>query len=111
MVSAKNVSSTGATIVFNYSNYREDNSDVRSELYSGSYLPMAKKVGENWEPYEYIADGNVAFEDVAYIIKENEETTYEYNWEWLYGNLEPGEYQITIEISSDAFIYAYFFLR
>ena len=110
-VSAKNVSSAGATLVLNYSVYRENEAASQEELYFGSYLPISRKVGENWEPLEYVTDGDVAFEDIAYIIKENEETTYEYNWEWLYGSLEPGEYQIAIEISSDALIYAYFILR
>lgn len=40
-----------------------------------------------------------------------EETIYKYDWEWLYGALEPGEYQIAISISNDANIYAYFILR
>lgn len=53
----------------------------------------------------------MGFDDVAYLIQENEETIYEYDWECLYGALEPGEYQIAINICNDANIYAYFILR
>lgn len=109
--SVRNVSNTGATLVLNYSIYHENDTDEISELYFGSYLPISKKIGADWMKLEYEADGNIAFEDIAYIIKENEETTYEYNWELLYGKLEPGEYQIAIEINSEAMIYAYFILR
>lgn len=111
MVSAKNVSSIGATIVFNYSNYRKDNSDGQDELSFGTYLPLAKKVGTDWIPVEYQIEETPAFEDVAYKIRENEETTYDYNWEGLYGSLDPGEYQITIHLNNEAYIYAYFILR
>lgn len=109
--SVRNVSGTGATLVLHYSIYREDKADLQDELYFGSYLPISKRVGEDWVELEYEIDGEVAFEDVAYIIKENEETTFEYNWEWLYGRLEPGEYQIAVDINSEAMIYAYFILR
>ena len=107
----RNVSNTGATLILNYSIYRENDTDEKEDLYFGSHLPISKKIGEDWVELEYKTDGEIAFEDVAYIIKENEETTYEYNWEWLYGTLEPGEYQIAIEINSEAMIYAYFILR
>lgn len=109
--SVRNVSSTGATLVLNYSIYREDEADTKEELYYSSYLPISKKVGQDWVELEYKTEGNAAFEDIAYIIKENEETTYDYNWEWLYGSLEPGEYQIAVQDNSEAWIYAYFILR
>ena len=110
-VSAKNISSTSATLVFNYLTYRDNEADESNELYYGSYLPISKKVGGSWIELEYAHDGEIAFEDVAYIIKENEKTTFDYDWEWLYGSLEPGEYQIAIEINSEVMIYAYFILR
>ena len=74
-------------------------------------MHISKKVGGSWIELEYAHDGEIAFEDVAYIIKENEKTTFDYDWEWLYGSLEPGEYQIAIEINSEVMIYAYFILR
>lgn len=111
MVSARNVSSTGATLVLNYSIYREKGVDSQDELYYGSYLPIAKRVGEDWIKLDYNMGDTPSFEAIAYIVKENEETIYEYDWEWLYGSLEPGEYQITIKLNSEAFIYAYFILR
>lgn len=110
-VSAKNVTSTGATLVFNYSIYRENEVDIQEELYFGSYLPISKKVGGEWVELEYKNDGEVVYDDIAYIIKENEDTTYEYDWERIYGSLDSGEYQIAIEINSEVMIYAYFILR
>lgn len=109
--SVRNVSSTGATVVLNYSINRGDEAGTKEELCFGTYLPIAKKVGGEWVELEYKTEGDAAFEDIAYIIKENEETTYNYDWEWLYGSLEPGEYQISIQLNSEAWIYAYFILR
>ena len=109
--SVRNVSSTGATLVLNYSIYSENEAEEQSELYFGTELQISKEEGEEWVPLTYNNSEEVGFEDIAYIIKENEETTYKYDWEWLYGSLEPGKYQIAIEINSEALIYAYFILR
>ncbi|NLG05272.1 MAG: hypothetical protein GX567_15845 [Clostridia bacterium] len=109
--SVRNVSSTSVTLVLNYSIFGGDEVGTQEELCFGSYLPISKKVGEDWVELEYKTEGDAAFEDIAYIIKENEETTYNYDWEWLYGSLEAGEYQIAIQLNSEAWIYAYFILR
>ena len=110
-VSARNISSTGADIVFRYDVNGGNESASKNPLYYGAYLPISRKVGDDWVEIDYISDENIGFDDVAYIIQENEETIYKYDWEWLYGALEPGEYQIAISISNDANIYAYFILR
>lgn len=110
-VSARNISSTGVDIVFRYDVNGVNESASTESLYYGAYLPISKKVGNDWVELEYTSDENVDFDDVAYLIQENEETIYEYDWEWLYGALEPGEYQIAINICNDAYIYAYFILR
>ena len=97
--------------MFRYDVNGVNESASTESLYYGAYLPISKKVGNDWVELEYTSEENVVFDDVAYLIQENEETIYEYDWEWLYGALEPGEYQIAINICNDAYIYAYFILR
>lgn len=75
------------------------------------HICLYQESGDDWVEIDYILMKILALMMYAYIIQENEETIYKYDWEWLYGALEPGEYQIAISISNDANIYAYFILR
>ena len=111
--SVRNVRSTGATLVFDYSVHQDNGQSAQDELYFGSCLPIAKRVGGgfDWVELEYIFEGTPAFPAVVHVIGNNEETVFEYDWEPLYGKLEPGEYRITVLVNSELCVYAYFILR
>ena len=80
---------------------------------------MEQKVNGNWEEVPVVVEGNYGFHDIAYIIKNGDITESELDWEWLYGELEPGEYRIkksvldTVESGkNDKYVvYAYFILN
>ena len=69
--------------MFRYDVNGGNESASKNPLYYGAYLPISRKVGDDWVEIEYISDENIGFDDVAYIIQENEETIYKYDWEWL----------------------------
>lgn len=113
--SLKNITPTGTTLVFNqhYSDASE------RELIYGDDFVMEQKVNGNWEGVPVVVEGNYGFHDIAYIIKNGDITESELDWEWLYGELAPGEYRIkksvldTVESGDNDkyMVYAYFVLN
>lgn len=88
--SLKNISSTGATLVF-----RQYDADAPTgELEYGEDFVIEQRKGENWEPVPVILDNDYGFDAVAYSITAGETSERELSWEWLYGALSPGEYRI-----------------
>lgn len=94
-VSVKDISMTKATLVFNQ---YDDN--ITTELSFGEDFKIEKKDGDSWKEVDIVVEGEYGFHDIAHIIKTNDTTEYEYNWEWLYGSLEPGEYRIAVHVMS-----------
>lgn len=47
-----------------------------------------------WVEASTIVEGDYGFNDNAYPIIKEDVTDFEIDWEWLYGELEPGEYRI-----------------
>lgn len=89
-VSLKNISPTGATIVFN-----QYNADVlKGELICGEDYVLEVQKNGSWEAAPIVLEGEYGFHDIAYMIASEDVTEMEINWEWLYGTLEPGEYRV-----------------
>ena len=89
MMSVSNVTPSGLTVHFRQ--YEDKNT---GELIYGEDYTLEKLEGEKWEAVPMIIDNGV-FTDIGYNIPKNGEAEIETNWEWLYGNLEPGTYKIT----------------
>ncbi len=94
-VSAKNISSCGATIVF-----EQVSTDSSKELSFGDEYIIEKKNMDGWEEAKIMVKGDYGFDSIAHVINLDDKTEYEYDWKWLYGNLEAGEYRIVIPIDS-----------
>ena len=47
-----------------------------------------------WTAAQIVLEGDYGFHDIAYTIATENTTESELNWEWLYGELPPGEYRI-----------------
>ncbi|MCM1263170.1 MAG: hypothetical protein NC313_10660 [Butyrivibrio sp.] len=90
MLSLKNISSTGATLVFNQ--YDKEASDGTLQ-FGDDYVLEQLKDGE-WEEVPVIVEGNYTFHQVAYSIAPDSETEKELDWKWFYGELAPGNYRI-----------------
>ncbi|WP_029233003.1 immunoglobulin-like domain-containing protein [Butyrivibrio sp. VCB2006] len=89
MMSVSNVTALGLTVHFRQ--YEDKNT---GELIYGEDYTLEKLESEKWEAVPMVIDNGV-FTDIGYNIPKNGEAEIETNWEWLYGNLEPGTYKIT----------------
>ena len=95
-LSVKNVTASGLTIVC-----EQSGGDNVSELNTGSYYVIQKRTETGFVNVEYLPhEYDIGWTMEAWIIPLNSTTTWDVNWEWLYGKLEPGEYRIGKEISN-----------
>lgn len=114
-VTLKKISPTGATLVFN----QYDPDAATGDLQYGNDFAVEVLKDGKWESAPIVVDVNYAFDAVAYVMKKGESSEQELNWEWLYGELAPGEYRIRKKISDfretgdyDTYTaYAHFFLN
>ena len=91
--SLKNISSTGATLVF----HQYDADAPKGELIFGDdYFIEVQRDGK-WESVPVVIE-NAAFNAIAYVIVPEDSVEQEISWEWLYGKLAPGEYRIVKSI-------------
>lgn len=113
-VSLKNISPTGATLVFD----QYDADAPKGELiYGAEYVIEVLKNGK-WERAPITKEGNYAFILIGYILPCEEITELEIDWGWLHGELEPGEYRIgkgvddSVEtgVSDSYMVYAHFII-
>lgn len=86
----KNISSTGATLVFR--NYDVD--APTGDLEYGDDFMLEVQKGDIWEEVPISLEGNYAFNSIAYTIPTKGISERELDWEWLYGALAPGTYRI-----------------
>jgi hypothetical protein len=114
MVSAKHVSKTGVTLIF-----QQFDSSVQTELSFGKNMTVEKKMKSGWKEADIVADGKAGYNDAAHIINLDGTTEYQYDWKWLYGELDAGEYRISVPVTNrqssgdddSEVIYAHFLVR
>ena len=90
---AYDITSHGATVRFRV----WDPELADGELEYGDDYSLERLDGEAWTPVPVIFDGEWAINSIAYIIPkepENSASDWAVDWEWLYGELEPGDYRI-----------------
>lgn len=90
----KNISSTGATLVFY--NYDADAPTGTLE-YGEDFLLETEKDGV-WEEVPIPLENNYAFHEIACVIPSEDSSEQELDWKWLYGTLAPGTYRISKSI-------------
>ncbi|MCT4686580.1 M56 family metallopeptidase [Vallitalea sp.] len=83
-------SSTSLTLVI------KNNSS--SQCTYGEYFWLEKKIDGNWYQVPVVIDGNYGFNDIGYDLASGEEREWQVDWDWLYGNLDTGEYRIVKDI-------------
>lgn len=116
-VSVRNITGKSAVIVFNQ--YEDENADTAELTFGEDFAVQRKNADGSYETVPVIMDGEWGVNDIAHIIEKNETTEFEYDWGWLYGELQPGDYRIQIHVSEqeegkksiDHFMYAYFLMR
>lgn len=91
---AKDVTPSGLTIVCN-----QTGGEGVAELSTGSFYKIQKLEEAGWTDVEYLPqEYDIAWDSLAYNIQKEAETTWEVNWEWLYGQLPVGKYRIGKEV-------------
>ena len=86
-LSVKDVTESGLTLVCTQSG-----GELTGELQTGSdYKLIVLK--EAWEDVPTIIE-DYGWDMIAYGVSKNDETEFEYNWEWLYGKLPAGTYRM-----------------
>lgn len=87
--SLKNISSAGATLVFNC----YDEAAPTGDLQFGDDFTIEILKDDKWEEAPITIEGNYAFNAIAYVI-DGERIEMDMEWKWIYGELAPGEYRI-----------------
>lgn len=87
-----NISKTGLTLV-----YAQSGGNPTGQLYTGQKYTLKTYKNGAWVNVPTVID-NYAWESTAIIIKKDNITTVDINWEWLYGVLPNGKYRIETEI-------------
>lgn len=89
-----NVTANGLTMICTQSG-----GNPSGELQTGSDYVLEECINGNWYKVEYIIDEyNVSWTAEARIIPMNDSVSWDFNWEYLYGELAAGEYRIGKDI-------------
>ncbi|MBR6789557.1 MAG: hypothetical protein IKM31_01670 [Oscillospiraceae bacterium] len=91
-LTVKDVTAAGLTVVCD-----QAGGEVTGELLTGSWYRVESLESGAWTPLEYVPEGDVAWDSVAYPVMTDGRTEWPVDWEWLYGGLMPGEYRICKE--------------
>ncbi len=77
---------TALTIIF-------ENNSENSYIY-GDYYTIEREINNAWYQVPVAIEENYGFNDIAYELTRQNNSEWVVDWDWLYGNLEPGEYRI-----------------
>lgn len=91
---ADNVTPTGLTLEI-----EQFGATHTRQLQTGAWFKLETTVNDEWQEVETIIS-DYGFDDLAYLIKTNDITELEVNWQWLYGKLSPGFYRMSKEITN-----------
>ncbi len=93
-LSANNITPTGLELVITQSG-----GNPSGELSTGAWFKLEEKTEDGWVELSTNPLIDYAWHMVAYQIKKNDVTELEVGWEWLYGELPPGKYRLSKEIT------------
>ena len=69
----------------------------------GRWYELEKRTKSEWEAVDTIIDFCGAFPDTAYVLVPNGTLEKDFNWGWLHGRLESGEYRIRTKFTHGIF--------
>ena len=68
------------------------------ELQTGADYLLEMTVNDEWHPVETKTGEPLVWNSIAYMIKKNDITEMNIDWQYAYGSLKPGYYRIKKEI-------------
>ncbi|MER2064486.1 MAG: immunoglobulin-like domain-containing protein [Alkalibacterium sp.] len=80
------ISPTGLTVEF------ENDSD-RQVIYSEDML-LEENISGSWYQVPVVIEEDYGFNDIGYELDPEEQQSMEIYWEWLYGELDDGQYRL-----------------
>ena len=93
---AENATPSGLTLIC-----EQSGGENVAELMTGSQYVLQISENGQWKDVPYASqEYDVSWTLEAWLIPMNDHTTWNVNWEWLYGQLPAGEYRIGKEISN-----------
>ena len=93
-MTAGNVTPSGLTLICN-----QEGGENVVELNTGSFYKLEVLKDDVYCNVDYVLEPNdIAWTSESYIVALNDTTTWDINWEWLYGKLPVGQYRIAKEI-------------
>lgn len=84
------VSPTGMTVIF-------ENQSNKQCVYGEDYL-LEQKINGNWYQVPITFEGNYGFNDIGYELSPSDVQEFTVDWNWLYGELDQGEYRLVKSI-------------
>lgn len=93
VLSAEDVTTTGMTLVCTQSG-----GQYTGELQTGSPFTIEQEVDGTWLPVDTKPEMDWAWTMEGWMIRPNDTTKWDVNWDFLYGELGPGQYRIQKEI-------------
>lgn len=87
------VSSTSLTVMFK-------NNSKKQCIYGENFL-LEKEINGGWYQVPVVKGANYGFNDIGYELASSEVKEWTVDWEWLYGNLDTGNYRIVKELLDD----------
>lgn len=88
-LTAENVTPSGLTLVC-----EQSGGENIAQLETGEEFVVQRKKNSKWKDVKYITKEEVSWLAMARIIPKGEKSTFDVDWEWLYGKLSAGEYRI-----------------
>lgn len=92
LVSASYITPYGLTVLFDQYDHQ-----ISEELLTGEHFALDRWTGEGWDPLDTVIS-DYGFTDIGYPLKKGGMTRKVFNWDWLYGKLEPGRYRIRVQV-------------
>lgn len=85
----KTISSSGGMVIFK--------NDTNKDYTYGEPFLLEKKIDEHWYQVPIIEE-NYGFTAIGYQLSASDFKEWKVKWEWLYGELENGEYRMVKDI-------------
>lgn len=90
-ISIEDVSSTGGIVIIK---------DTNEEPYTyGEWYKIEKNSNGKWIEVDTVIS-DYGFNEIAYLTNEDGEVRFAIDWQWLYGELSPGNYRLLKEVAN-----------